>query len=197
MSFDKRCLLGSRRKQGILSWKMEGKADKLLMTTIAERSSSYLFYGLYITHPSVPRLGLTNFLLWRFLEFKRNWLFERRLSSNQQLKTLLCSHLSPFVLFFWPCYLSTSLTIPALWVPLPRIRDMRSHYPDTLSKHFDISDSTISTLDISDLTISPLWDILSIYFSIFRSLIPLSQHFQISEPTISALLDLWSHYQHY
>jgi hypothetical protein len=56
-------LAGTEQETGIFTLKMEGKADKLVMMTIAERSCCYLLYGLCITHPSVPRLGLTNFPL--------------------------------------------------------------------------------------------------------------------------------------
>jgi hypothetical protein len=190
MSFDKRCLLGSSRKQGILSWKMEGKADKLLMTTIAERSSSYLFYGLYITYPSVPRLGLTNFLLWRFLEFKRNWLFERRLSSKQQLKTLPYSHLF-LSSYFCLIPLSQDSSIPALFLLCgPTILPLEfSDYPSSLTSMIPPNPSTFA-IPLSQHFV----------FSLVQLPRPrhiLSRHFEFSDPAISALQDLWSHYQHY
>jgi hypothetical protein len=167
-------------------------------------------YGLCITHPSVPRLGLTNFPLWRFLEFKRNWLFERRLSSNQQLETLPYSHLIPVVLLFL-IPLSQDFSIPALFL-------LWSHYPITrvlwLSQQFDFSDPaesqhfcdpTIPTLWLlssptpktSRYTIPTLWILWSCYLSTSRSLNPPSAlltdltipgvSFYSSDPNISTI----------
>ncbi len=178
---------------------MEGKADKLVMMTIAERSSSYLFYGLYITHPTVPRLGLTNFLSLCEIDCLND-------ASHQ------ISNWRPF--YAAPSLLSSYFSDPAILALLWLSQHLEFH-----SQEFEICDPTIPTLkDLwfhylsTSRSLIPLSAPLHLwphnpfrfflllwwqYLNNLRSRIPLSQHFEISDPTISALWDLWSHYQHY
>jgi hypothetical protein len=209
MSFDKRCLLGPSRKQGILSWKMEGKADKF--DNCLAFWFSFILWPIHNTSFR-SKTRLNELTTVKIPEFKRSWLFERRLSSNQQLKTLPNSHLFPVVLF---CLipLSQDTSIPALFLLCgPTILPLEfSDYPSSfislippnpssfaipLSQHFDFS--VVQLPRPRDIQYYPtLWVLWPCYLSTSRSQNPLSAlltnltipavSFYCSDPSITTI----------